>query len=66
MAYKDDLEENLNLTIIDLVDGINEVAGKLRDGSSRDELADALEQMVGVICKRWPDCVAAHTTDEDC
>ena len=51
-----DLEQNLNVVIRDLVDGLNNLAEKARDGASRDELADMIEEMAGIICKHWPDC----------
>jgi hypothetical protein len=61
-----DLEQNLNLVIEDLVDGLYSLAEKARDGASRDELADIIEQMAGIICKHWPDCFDRMEKESAC
>ena len=50
------LEQDLNAVIKDIVDGLTGLAEKARAGADRDELADIIEEMAGIICKHWPDC----------
>jgi len=51
------LEQNLNNVIDDLYQGLLSVAASVRQGS-RDEIADKIEAMAGIICEHWPNCFA--------
>lgn len=60
MASED--QEYLNHVIQDLVDGLNSVADKVRDGS-RCDIADALTELAGKICEHWPECLVSIPED---
>ena len=57
-----ELEQSLNVVIKDLVDGLNALADKVRDGASPEATADSIQEMAGIICKHWPDCFAKMTS----
>jgi hypothetical protein len=65
MAYEE-LEQNLDLVIKDLVDGLTALAETTRCGGSAEDLANRLETMAAVICKHWPTCLAAKEEEEKC
>ena len=52
------LEEDLNNVIEDLHTGLLNLADKIRNGATRDELANLISDLGGIICEHWPDCLS--------
>jgi hypothetical protein len=59
MDYEE-LEENLNLTIEELYNGLSNLANVTRSNPDPDDVADQFQRLADDICRHWPTCRAAH------
>lgn len=56
----EDLEQNLNVIIKELCDGLKVLAEQVKCDATREELSGTISDMAERMCEHWPDCFSAQ------